>query len=301
MINEFTLVSSIQDMPQFELCSPCYIDRLAIMQSTPYSFYNDWYQSDLEYVYQECDREGETAIPSSVVVVSEDSAASICVSDDFHSVASGHESCETIGRASHISPVALYNLNPAIYDCSNITIGTKLCLPLTCATMLDFSENDNCTVLETANDLDSGALRRYNPWINFECNNLKAAGDAFGWVLCAAPQNGGTNYTGAGSQFGDTTTPDTGSDYTTYAVDPPGNASVALGTSTECGRWHVAESDDTCATICMSADINIDLLLSANPSLNVESAGCAANVFEGVAYCTGPTYEWADSQGDGEQ
>ncbi|KAG9249594.1 uncharacterized protein F5Z01DRAFT_678554 [Emericellopsis atlantica] len=41
--------------------------------------------------------------------------------------------------------------------------------------------------------------------------------------------------------------------------------------------------------------VNINLFLAANPSLGTDLSECSARVAVGSAYCTGPTYEWADA------
>ncbi len=59
-------MSSINLMPQQEICSYCYVERLAMMQRTPYSIYDQRYAADLEYVYGRCGLTGDQAVPPPV-------------------------------------------------------------------------------------------------------------------------------------------------------------------------------------------------------------------------------------------
>ncbi|KAL2759071.1 glycoside hydrolase family 55 protein [Sodiomyces alcalophilus JCM 7366] len=295
LIAEFTTISSIQEMPRSEMCSECYINRLAMMQSSPYSIYDDYYKSDLEFVYDTCGESGPTEIPPPLSP-KPDTEPAMCVSDKWHTVSLGEESCEQVGNMNNVSTVALYNLNPQIYDCGGIPLGTELCLPLSCAKMISYTQSDTCSGLEAAHDLQPGDIRRFNPWVYHDCSNLAGATEFFGHILCAAPQNGEFSYGGPGGGGGDTATPHPGTGYTPYPIDPPNNATVADGTTTKCGRWHVAEEGDSCVSICMSSDMNIALFVAANPSLGTEYSECTGNLVHGSAYCTGPTYNWEDSE-----
>lgn len=102
---------------------------------------------------------------------------------------------------------------------------------------------------------------------------------------------GGYTLDGPGSG-GDTTRPHPETGYTLHPTDPPQDVDVARGTTLKCGRWHVVETGDTCATICMLSGINIALFVGTNPSLSEDYSKCADNLVEGSAYCTGPTYDW---------
>jgi hypothetical protein len=70
------------------------------------------------------------------------------------------------------------------------------------------------------------------------------------------------------------------------------NSTVADGTTTRCGKWHVVKTDDSCVSICLSSEIDIALLLKVNPSLGGEYSQCTPSLVEGIAYCTGPNYGW---------
>ncbi|CAF3635715.1 unnamed protein product [Fusarium graminearum] len=289
LILKFTKVSSIKDMPRSEMCSECYIKKLAMMQSSPYSYYSDMYKEDLELVYKTCGKSGPTVVPPPLV--SQPEKSTMCISDNYYTTTSNGETCEQVAYLKNVSTVALYHTNPQIFDCSNISSGKKLCLPLSCGKIIPFSKNDNCTGLEEEHKLQSGDIRRFNPWINFDCSNLKGASEVFGKVLCAAPQNGEYKHDGPGGD-GDTTTPHPDTGYTLNPTDPPKGSTAATGTTTKCGKWHVMEEGDSCVTICLGGSIDIALFLATNPSLGTNYAKCTSSLVQGKAYCTGPNYDW---------
>lgn len=57
-----------------EIYSDCYVKKLATMQGSLYSFYDDWLQVDLELAYEQCVEDGPTAIQPSLDHISDDLA-----------------------------------------------------------------------------------------------------------------------------------------------------------------------------------------------------------------------------------
>ncbi|EGX89976.1 LysM domain protein [Cordyceps militaris CM01] len=289
VIADFTTVGSTKDMPKAEMCSDCYVQRLAMMQASPYTVYDENYKADLEFVYQNCGKSGNTSIPPPIVPRPEQST--MCVSDKWHTVGSKAETCEDIAFLNNVSTVALYTANPEIFDCSRIAPSAKLCLPLSCAKLISFNAADGCEGLEAKHSLGRGDIRRFNPWVAFDCSNLAGAVGFFGGILCAAPQNGLYTHSGPGGS-GDNTTPNPGNGHTYDPVAPPANSTVAAGTTNKCGKWHVVKEGDSCVSICLTSEIDIALLLKANPSLGTEYIQCTPSLVKGKAYCTGPNYGW---------
>ncbi|KAH7020571.1 hypothetical protein EDB80DRAFT_677493 [Ilyonectria destructans] len=290
VVAEFTTVSSIDNMPEEEMCTDGYINRVALMQASPYSVYDKNYKSDLELVYKRCGQTGNTTIPPPIISVPEQST--MCLSDKWHTVGScADETCEDVAFLNNVSTVSLYTTNPDIFDCSSILSGTELCLPLSCGKLISYTDNDTCAGLEATHDLTSGDIRHFNPWVYFDCSNLAGASGFFGNILCAAPQNGLYTARGPGSS-GDNTTPETGTGYTFNPVEAPENSTVADGITTKCGKWHVVDESDSCVSICLSSEIDIALLLEVNPSLGTEYVQGTPSLVQGNAYCTGPNYDW---------
>lgn len=50
IIEAFEDVDELEDMPQDEVCSDCFGGRLRMMQASPYSGYDEFYQVQLEFV-----------------------------------------------------------------------------------------------------------------------------------------------------------------------------------------------------------------------------------------------------------
>ncbi|KAH7163648.1 hypothetical protein DER46DRAFT_625780 [Fusarium sp. MPI-SDFR-AT-0072] len=56
VIYNFTVSETVDKMPTNELCSDCYISRLKMMQSTPFSYYNrdSFYEDALKKAVKQC-------------------------------------------------------------------------------------------------------------------------------------------------------------------------------------------------------------------------------------------------------
>lgn len=179
LIAEFSSVISIREMPQSEMCSKCYINRLALMQSSSYSIYDDNYESDLELIYETCGETGPTD-PPPPVSPKPDEGSTLCLSDKWHTASQGGASCEQVASINNVSAVALYSMNPQIFDCNSIPDSTELCLPLCCGRIISYTDKDTCSGLEAAHDLEPGDLQRSNPWAYRDCSNLAGAIGFFG-------------------------------------------------------------------------------------------------------------------------
>ena len=157
------------------------------------------------------------------------------MSEKWHTVSKGEEPRAQVASMNNISTVALYELNPAIFDCKGIPLGTKLCLPLSCDKIISYAAKETCVGLEAENGLVGGDIRRFNPWVYHDCSNLAGATDFFGYLVCAAPKNGEYDLPPPPGG-GDTTTPHPDPSYTLHPTDPPQNSTVAEGTTLKCGR-----------------------------------------------------------------
>jgi hypothetical protein len=286
-------------MPQTELCSFCYVKRLAMMQTTPYSIYNQFYKTDLEYVYSKCGISGPTNIPPPEINLPI-LAPSFCVSGKTYTVPASGGSCNDVAAQFSVASAAVFMANSylqatQIFNCSLIRPGTKLCVPLACEQTYAMTANDTCATIEDGHGLTRGDLTLYNPWIDIECGNLQPAVTLYGNRVCLSPQNGRFNASIPlpGSGGGVIPPPQTG--YTDRIVPPPNGTSVAEGTTMNCGRWHETKSGDECATICLGDKIDISLLLTVNPSLGKTAAGCNAALVVGKTYCSGPVWGWDSS------
>ncbi|KXG46668.1 Pectin lyase fold/virulence factor [Penicillium griseofulvum] len=287
VIENFTLVSSIDEMPESEMCSYCNVERLEMMRRSQYSFYNDYYKTELETVHDKCGLTGPTDIQPSPITLPEEDPAD-CFTTTYKTV--DGDTCDSIAQANSMSSASIYMGNQdQIYACSKIPADMTLCLPLSCSDIYTLLPDDTCTTIETAASLESGDLRVYNPWISFACDNLHTASAIYGSTICLSPIGGEHNDT-AGSDESSGTNPGFADGYVYEPTDPPANSTVAEGTTLNCGKWYEAAGNETCAAICIQSSITSPLFLEVNPSL--DSAGCTDSVHAGWTYCVGPTYTW---------
>jgi hypothetical protein len=283
------------EMPEAELCSYCNVEKYRVMQSSPYSVYNTGldlsYQDTLEYIYATCPGEsGPTEIHAPVITLAEEPVS--CFTEAIYTTKAG-DTCDSIAQTHSVASASLLEFNSKLlYNCTEVTVGIDLCLPLTCDTLYILQDKDTCDSIELAQDLDIGAVRRYNPWLNFWCDNLQTTTWTNGHTICLTPQAGYYNITDPIP--GVLIAPGESTGYMTAAIAPPSNATVANGTTPYCGRWYeVTSADDTCVSICTSNSITIGLFRDVNPSIaGTGSADCTGLLQAGLTYCVGPLYTW---------
>lgn len=172
--------------------------------------------------------------------------------------------------------------------CDHVEPGMKLYLLMPCTNTYVLQPNDTCVSIEVENNYEIGDVRRYNPWVEFDCSNLHTTTSVYGHVICLGSKEG-SSYTATAPIPGVTLGPGVHTGYVEGIVAPPSNATVADGTTLRCGKWHVAEGE-SCPAICIQEYITAALFLKANPSLN--SADCTGSLVPGHAYCVGPNPGW---------
>lgn len=275
-------------MPKAELCNPCFVAQNAMLQSSQYSIYNTYYELVLKYIYRTCGLSGPTYILPPLIV--QEVPTTFCASETFYTTSSG-DTCDTIAQAYNVSSSALYRGNQnttTALDCFNITPGSILCIPMPCSSVYTVLKTDTCESIEAAHSLENGAVRDLNPFIVFGCLNLHISNAIYGNTICLSPQ-GGTFQPGI--PLGNSTTepaPITG--YSLLKIAPPTGATVAAGTTLNCGKWYTVLVGDDCASINVRNGITAELFLTVNPSLR--TTDCTATLVAGTTYCVGPTYDW---------
>jgi hypothetical protein len=293
IIDDFTLVDFLEEMPHSELCSFCNVRRYQMMQSTSYSVYDSKYQTEFEYINQACGLSLPTDIPEPLMVIDDpyEDTDEFCASDILYITQVG-DTCDKIATEFKVASAALYMGNVNLRDCFSIPVGTKLCMPFSCEGIYTLKEGDTCISIEEELGIKNAlgaTIRRYNPWLDYDCLNLHEASDvAYGHVLCSVPQAGNSTTSPPGHS---PTTPGDADGYVIPEIPPPSGIPVAEGTTYRCGKWHVVTNDqieETCTTLCVQESIPWDLFLTVNPSL--DAANCV--LAEGYAYCAGPIYEW---------
>ncbi|EPS31540.1 peptidoglycan binding domain-containing protein [Penicillium oxalicum 114-2] len=253
-------------MPQNELCSQCFVNTNRMMQSSPYSIFQSALESPylkarLQYIHSTCGiGTGPTHVEDPQYLPIKQHPIP-CFTEVVHTSQVG-DTCDSVALKYSIASAALQSAKTDyITNCTTLAAGNELCIPLTCDNLLS-------TV-----------------WVH-------------GRTLCLSPQNGIYNVSnpipGVVVASGDST------GYTSRAIPPPGNGTVANSTTLFCGGWHtITSAEETSAKICISNGITSDLFYQINPSLAVSGAGdCTTLLKVGITYCVGPIWSWADLEAD---
>ncbi|KAJ5720928.1 uncharacterized protein N7483_008862 [Penicillium malachiteum] len=274
----------IPDISTADLCSYCYVTKLALMQQDAYSdVYNDDWESAYEYVANTCNLTvADFNATASAFNASAPVSESICVSGNIYTTEDG-DTCDSIAQALGVSAATMYYTNPNILNCSDIITGTSLCLPLTCNEVYAVQPNDTCSSIAVSNYITTSNVINWNSQLNSNCSNLVSPDPYWGSVLCVSAPGG--TYTGQALN----TTSSTG---TSDPIDPPVDVTVAAGSTLDCGAWFVNEASlgYNCSDICLDNSIAIHLFVDANPSLNYTT--CDYDLVAGDAYCVDPLAGW---------
>lgn len=251
------------------------------MQASPYSIYRAYtfYQDALKSVKKRCGLADQETEPQPPVIPVQPEEEAWCLSENFYETKDG-DTCDSIAEEFSVSSASVYIGNSQVRNCSNIDAGTKICLSLECKTYTRTADQD-CLGVSAATRMNIPTLKQLNPWISSNCDNIKTASWTYGNVLCVSP---------IGGEFKDTTNTTRiylgNPQYVSKKVSPPEEVDVAKGTTLNCGRWHIAEKEENCASI-MQNFITSALFRRINPS--VSGGDCAAKLVPGKAYCIGPT------------
>ncbi|KAL3443939.1 hypothetical protein BJX65DRAFT_311416 [Aspergillus insuetus] len=226
IIDCFTIVDSMGQMPEDEICSYCFVERHQMMQRSPYSPYDEYYKSVLEEINTRCGLSGPTKIkevPLDPVPTEE----ALCLLNETYTT-SNRDTCTSIATAHSVSSAALYMGNQDIIQwCSSINPGLDLCLPLSCTKTYELQPSNTCSSIEYAFELGRGGVRKYNPWVSSNYANMHIASEIYGTIIRLSPQGGKhvNDHDGTG------TTPSPSNGYANTTVPPPTDAIVAEGTT----------------------------------------------------------------------
>ncbi|KAG5654983.1 hypothetical protein KAF25_011014 [Fusarium avenaceum] len=212
VISKFISVSDYTKMPREEMCSTCYVKRLAMMQASPYSIYDDYYERQFQYICTKFGLKGNTTVPNSLTPELED------ISLDC-----GTDECAAYHQLLFI--VNQYRLPNCSAD-AVIGPGTKLCMPAKCDRVHQLRTEEDCHLLEsnTTNKLLEGDVQLYNkPVVGYNCINLQDFTAAYGNIIYFGPEFEQNN---TSSNSTDTTTPQPFNPYTYDKIAPPTGAKV---------------------------------------------------------------------------
>jgi hypothetical protein len=143
--------------------------------------------------------------------------------------------------------------NPGLlYNCTDITSGLDLYIPLTYDTLYILQANDTCLSIEIKQNRDLGTVKKYNFWIDYWCDNLQTTTEIHGHTLCLSPQGGIFNTTDPIIAPG----PSTG--YTSRVISAPAHVTVVDGTTPYCGQcFEVTAAEASCASVCTQNGITL--------------------------------------------
>ncbi|KAF6804656.1 hypothetical protein CMUS01_14800 [Colletotrichum musicola] len=259
---------------------------------TPYSIFGTfpWFEELLESTVAKCSIKVPTT-PQDPLFPKANSTG-FCVSDDWYTTQSG-DTCNSIALAKGVSSADIFLGNPDIYDCTALEPGRKLCIPLQCKTYL-LRGDDDC--LSTSINAGVADITLYNTWINSLCDNLHSANATLGSVLFTSPAGGDFVPGPATNTSGFPGSKQTG--YGSTLKSPAEGATVAPGTTLNCGGWHVVEDGESCGGVTMESGISLTLFQFTNPSVEVDSS-CDASLHVGNAYCVAPLLPEAPPADDG--
>ncbi|RSL82095.1 hypothetical protein CDV31_016965 [Fusarium ambrosium] len=287
IIDVFSEVDDGEEMPREELCHLCYRRRLAMMQSSQYSIYDEYYKHQLELVYKTCGGSGPTDIPP--LLKEEEKGTPFCLTSKYYTTKEG-DTCDSISEAEGVSGYLLYVGNQeTINNCLEIPEGFRLCIPTACKTY-SVKSGDTCFSIETSLGLRWDDVQYYNSWIRADCKNLQTGTEWYGRNVCISPLGD------ASSAFEVSTIrrkTSSGNGPNIVLIAPPEDAEVAEDTTLNCGKWHVVEKEDTCDGICKESNFcEGTLFFDINPSLATGKDKCTASLVPGVALCVAPISGW---------
>lgn len=229
---------------------------------------------------------------------------SICLPQTCTTAQTGSsDDCWSISSQSNISFAQFMAFNPAINsDCTNLRLnGTVVCvsspdgsyIPVSsptsntswtlgeyadtivpapgstafgtteqCGSYYQVQIADTCQRISLAAEVSVGLFQEINPAIDVDCTNLVP--DLW---YCVHPTRDWNATTGGDS------TP------TSSTVAPPGP--TPSGTTTQCYKWHLVVSGDTCDLLQNTLGVTMAQLVAWNPNLKTD----CSNLILGDAYC----------------
>jgi hypothetical protein len=258
------------------------------MQSSQYSIYNEYYKDQLERVYKTCGGSGPTDIPPPLIP--EEKEPAFCFKNKWYTTKEG-DTCDSISKDKGVSGALFYMGNQdVIDDCHKIPKGLEVCIPMSCKTYYVKPE-DTCFSIEMALKIRPRSVRRYNSWIDRDCNKLQGGTDFWGKSICVSPLGDAKTLAAIKETSSNQRIFSSGNGPSVLRTLPPEDAEVAKGTTLQCGSWHVVKKSDTCNDLCEdSSACDLSLLYKANPSLDMKK--CLESLVPGTALCVAPISGW---------
>ncbi|KFA68647.1 hypothetical protein S40285_09556 [Stachybotrys chlorohalonatus IBT 40285] len=188
-MDSFQDVEEIGDMPRQELCSYCFGARLRMMQSSPYSAYDNLYADMLEFVNQNCNFNSPTSVLPNPVNINY-TREERCDAERTYTVQNG-DSCDSIAEHHSVSSATLYYLNPELDNCTAPRVGIEICLPNQCErTYRVQSEEDDCVAVAIRRGATWNNIVDWNAGLDLRCSSLWSTSPFWGRVICVSPPGG---------------------------------------------------------------------------------------------------------------
>ncbi|KAK8137098.1 hypothetical protein PG984_005038 [Apiospora sp. TS-2023a] len=286
VIGGFTSVESIEDMPQDEICSYCWLEHYYAMQRSRYFHYGDFLGSEIAYTRQRCGTGENATIPDYNIF---SCPPRLRCYNGGHYTAKAGDTCASIARENSLSAVSLYQFNPhGIRDCEDIPEGTQLCVPEGCEDIYD-----DCTFLEM-NWTDAwevwpeDPVPEFNRWVKEGCGPLNFVSNILEHYVCLSTRDG--PFASRSPELNDAAQRNRTSGWADHIAPPPAGVTVAQDTTRKCGVWHVAAADgsDDCELIAYGSGTTMQIFRKANPSLGRVTLECNSRLVPGQAYCAVP-------------
>ncbi|RYP74297.1 hypothetical protein DL771_003118 [Monosporascus sp. 5C6A] len=303
IIDSFDDVEDISELPREQLCSYCYGAKLRMMQSSPYSAYDELYAEELEFVNSNCEVANSPTDPLPDPININTTQPLNCGAERRYVIQAG-DTCDSIALARGVSAATLYYLNPRLANCSAPATGLEVCLPLPCEATYTIQQGESCVAIGVNWGVSWRDIVAWNSGLNSRCSNLWSTNPFWGRVICVSapggelegsptPGNGTVGQPGPGDNGGQG---GSGDGYSDQIVDPPAGGTVAPGTTSRCGQYIQATEGSGCNVILARSAVTMNLFLQVNPSL-VSSAECSSNLVIGTWYCLHPYRYWNTTTG----
>ncbi|KAL1641021.1 hypothetical protein SLS58_006463 [Diplodia intermedia] len=274
IIDSWTPVDDITEMPKEQLCSYCYGAKLIMMQQSPYSAYDENYADRLQYL-------ASNPADGGINVNGTDPAT--CISGNTY-ITTSEDTCDSIAVANQVSSATLYYINPSLLTCEGPGEGLTLCLPAACETLYTVQPNDNCSSIAASELISWRDIVSWNAGLDSMCTNIVDSSPSWGSVICVSPPGGSfTEAPGNGNSTGngDTGGPGGSGDGYSDTVTSAPSGTIAEGTISSCGEYVQAHSGDSCSKMILDEAVPMSLFVEINPSLE-SAALCSSNLNPGV-------------------
>lgn len=204
LTSSITSDTSMVNLQEAQVCSPCIIALGRLLQATSFSNYDDTIASEWSSIQKTCqvdypiDVQPPEATPTDMIgfAPTNYTISTACISGNTYDVASGDD-CVKISQSKNVSTGGLIVLNQLFPDCSNLvgmcstallfifsdfsykklctdthlSVGQSLCLPQNCP-IYTIQSNDTCYAIASNANITYTQLLSWNPTINGYCSNL---------------------------------------------------------------------------------------------------------------------------------